>query len=1271
MGFRSRPLLVVALLASLAASATSCAKPPPPRTPTDKAREQGPDSNDPEVVGRWLFGEMVAKGGTAEEAKKARGRLEKLNKKGMMAAVAVGTYDAFHGQLSSGTTAFVDALIAAKSSRDPLAPLVAWYASNRLLIASGTPEVKAALGPSLLGLIEQPGGLGWRPRGELVDLWSRLAIRNGERDLLERTTKMYGCATQVRLAGPFGHGAGSDRWISFPAEKPGPWPARWEPHPLRTEVPRILKTDRSGCTVRVDEPMTAGIVYGETYIEVKDTREVIVAALGALSLWVDDAVVLERDPRTWGIWPKFGAHLRLGPGRHRIVAKVAGPETFLRVLNPDGTPADVAFSTDAAAPYVTRAPEVVGDPNVLGKYLADGRATPPSDPVEAYLSAYVASVEGQYDVADVLMEPLIQDTEHATALSLANAAVYAEKDPIFPESEARDLAHGLREKASAKDPGLYGLRIALAIDTAEKSNVPEAVKKTRAMIDEFPEVPDVWLALGALYGRAGWKAERSDAVLTMAKRFPDDRGALESAIVVYEEMGRLPEADAAAKHLLDLYPDSTIALDRALARHDYDAAIAELQRIGQHRPDRKDIADRVGDLLVRKGDRAFSLQTLEKALKRNPRDTSARLQIADAKYAEGEKSALRTALATAIQQGVPTAELRNAIELVEGATELEPYRLDGPKVAREFEASKVEMDGTAARVLDYAALWIHRDGSARMLEHELIRVQSQEAIGKLTEQRVPEDALVLRMRVIKKNGAIYEPEQVPGKATYTMPHLEVGDYIETENITTTDGDGEGGRRYLGPQWFFREADIAYFRSEFLVISPRDRKLQIETRGKVPPPEEKEQAGLLTKRWRVDQSPAAVIEPGSVPVQEFLPSIRLAWGLSQEQHLARLLDGASDQAPRDPRIVKVATRIVGDAPANNPKERARRLYRWLVANVEDGREADGRRVVIGKSGNRAAGFITLARALHLPLELAAVKDSISAPPIGEIGAAFEYDDLVLRLGTEKTEQAERAAKPAPAEKKEKAFYFTVGDKYAPFGFVPPELRGQPAVRLIPSLPRETTSVEGGFDGIVYDGTVELRADGSATLLLDQRFVGRLAMSLRGSVESMPDSQLKGAVESKIVARAFPGARLAELTVVDKDDLDKPLTLRMKIEISTFARRRGQTLLLKPPLVLQMANMAPLEVRQTTMLLPEGTHTEVRLAVTVPKGATIGNVQKPLELLDGNRKLVLADSVEGDVVKIDRVLDVPAGRIEPSAYGAFRKWAIDVDEANTREITLLLP
>jgi hypothetical protein len=110
------------------------------------------------------------------------------------------------------------------------------------------------------------------------------------------------------------------------------------------------------------------------------------------------------------------------------------------------------------------------------------------------------------------------------------------------------------------------------------------------------------------------------------------------------------------------------------------------------------------------------------------------------------------------------------------------------------------MEGTAARVLDYSSLWIHPDGSSRMLEHELIPIQSQEAITKLAEQRVPA-GLLLRMRVIKKDGTILEPEFVEGKKTVTMPHLEIGDYIETENITSQGGDGQLGRRYRGRTGF--------------------------------------------------------------------------------------------------------------------------------------------------------------------------------------------------------------------------------------------------------------------------------------------------------------------------------------------------------------------------------------------------------------------------------------------------------------------------------------
>jgi hypothetical protein len=143
-----------------------------------------------------------------------------------------------------------------------------------------------------------------------------------------------------------------------------------------------------------------------------------------------------------------------------------------------------------------------------------------------------------------------------------------------------------------------------------------------------------------------------------------------------------------------------------------------------------------------------------------------------------------------------------------------------------------------------------------------------------------------------------------------MPHLEIGDYIETESIVSRGGDGQLGQRYLGPHWFFREADVAYWRStgavSFVVVSPKDEPLVIETRGEVPPPIVKADGPLLVRRWRVDQGPAAPDEPASATIQEFLPSVRLGWGITLADHLARLADAASDELPRDPRIVRLAS-----------------------------------------------------------------------------------------------------------------------------------------------------------------------------------------------------------------------------------------------------------------------------------------------------------------------------------------------------------------------------
>ena len=368
------------------------------------------------------------------------------------------------------------------------------------------------------------------------------------------------------------------------------------------------------------------------------------------------------------------------------------------------------------------------------------------------------------------------------------------------------------------------------------------------------------------------------------------------SLELLDETGPLAEADKTAARIHALDPDFEIDLDRAIARHDWKAAIAELERLQKRRPERKEIAGRIADIFQRAGDPSKALEELKKALAKNPQDSTSRFRLADRAYALGDQDALRKAMADALLAGAKTEELRAAIDLLDGTTDLEPFRLDGKKAIREFEAwqkTGKSMAGVSARVLDYSALWVHPDGSAQMLEHEILKIQSQEGINQEAEQKPPE-GLVLRLRVIKPDGRVLEPEPVNGKQTLTMPNLEVGDYVETEHVTTTEGDGDHGRRYRGPVWLFREEDKGYWRSEFVVLSPKDKQLEIEIRGNVPKPIVRESATYIERRWRVDESPPLPKEPESVSAVEYLPSVRIGWGVTMKDTIARYTDLVSDE-----------------------------------------------------------------------------------------------------------------------------------------------------------------------------------------------------------------------------------------------------------------------------------------------------------------------------------------------------------------------------------------
>ncbi len=1287
--------LVTAAGVAIAIGACGPAAAPAPADPVKAAREAAAASTDGEVVGRWLLAELVAPGGDATRAADAAKRLG--DAKGLYASLGRAIDAEAHGRFTDAAAAHLDALVAARSSASPDAPLVGWFSANHLLrLRSSVQGLWGKAKDVVVRTIDHPGNVGWRARGELVEWWSVDGLRGAVAaelpggSVLDALARKYGCVERARLAGPFGHHAPTDHRGRFDPERPGPWPLVFPRDPRRLEAPRVLKSDRRGCIVRATEPVGGGVFYAETFVDAPAEREVTIAVQGAYSVRVDDVEVLARDTRQWGVWPRFGAHVRLTAGRHRILARVGTPETSIRVMTPAGTPADLESSVDPGPPYAVTPPEVLADPNPLDGFLI-ALGVPPqagtprspapvgvTDATSRYLAAYLAHVESQDDVADVLIEPLVKDPARATGPALAMQAIFTEKDPIFPPGEARDLVKDVRARAAAKDAHLWWPRLWLALDAADKQGLPEAAPKVAALADEFREVPDIRKGLAQMYGRIGWKPEQSRAIKDAAARFPDDVEALGALLKLYDEQGYVAEADKVAARIRDLDPESELDFERALERRDYKGAIKELERLGSRRKDRKDIALRIADLLTRAGSSDETLDKLERALALKPTDASARLAIADARYARGDRGALHRSLVDAIQTGSDTAGLREAIELVEGVTELSPFRMDGKKVIAEFEATGQKLPAAAARVLDYSAIWVHPSGVARMLEHEIIFIQSREAIEEHAEQRVPR-GLVIKLRTVKKDGRVLEPELVDGKPTVTMPHLEVGDYIETESITTLGGDGGGGRIFEGPRWFFREEKIAYWRSEFIVVSPKSRPLDIETGGEVPPPVVTESGALVTRRWRVDKSPALPEEPGSAPIQEFLPNVRIGWGITLGEVLSRMVDAASDETPRDPRLARVAESIVRSGPAAAPAkdaprmkspadqedglgpmpasldDRARRIYHWVLANVENGRESDPRRVVLGKSGNRTEAFMYLCRLLGIDTKLGVVRDRLTPPSRGPMSEAESFGAVAVRVSTERGPR-----------------WMLVRDKFAPYGWLPSSLRGQPAAVLVPSTPRETTPTTGPQDGVTYEGTAELSPDGSARLDLEQRFEGKFAIAVRAALETLPDARLKDTIESRLLSQALPGAHLISIDVKNLADLDAPLTLVMKVETASFARTRGAELVLSPPFLVNIGGLAALPARETPLYLSEqlATRTSVSLRVKLPDGARVVTVLAPVTAADGPRTATIGDRAEPTAIVFQRVVDVPAGRVQPDAYGAFQEFARSADAALHRDVVIAL-
>jgi hypothetical protein len=483
---------------------------------------------------------------------------------------------------------------------------------------------------------------------------------------------------------------------------------------------------------------------------------------------------------------------------------------------------------------------------------------------------------------------------------------------------------------------------------------------------------------------------------------------------------------------------------------------------------------------------------------------------------------------------------------------------------------------------------------------------------------------------------------------------------------------------LSPRWWFRERNISYHQSEFVVVSPANRQLAIETTGDVPEPVVTLSGALAVRRWRVDRSPALPEEPYGVPYQEFLPSVRVGWGIDLEERLRRLIDAHRDETPQDPRLRRIARSIVAGKLVKSDKtaaarqagelsvdRRAQRIYRWVLDNVQAGRERFPPRIITGKAGDRTRAFLHLCRLAGIDARLGIVQNRLSPPPAGPFSQALKFTEPAVRLATERGPR-----------------WLTVGERFAPYGYLPSFLRGQPAVLLDLSEPwtrdeplpivTERTEAAGTEDRIATVGTAKLRADGSAELRLKQRYHGKYAVVLRSRLSKVRQARLQDVVEAEVLGLALPGARLTELSVDELDDLDAPVGLTMTIEAPAFAKPGDGVLAITAPFVPRLGALAELPERETPLYLAEKVATDlsVRLTVELPKASSVVTKLEPASHDNDGRHVKNQDRLDGGKLVLHRTISVPAGRVQASQYPAFRTFILAADAALHRRVRVKL-
>ena len=1047
-----------------------------------------------------------------------------------------------------------------------------------------------------------------------------------------------------------------------------------------------------------------GIYYMETFATVEPAKTeksdartywMYGSFSGAAKVWIDGKLAVERKLGNYGTGKRL-RRLRLGPGTHRILVKLAYEPGYRDWF-------DLAFLGDHAGPmggsklrFTAEAPESYPKKKGGVEFLGDDKLPSELEPAfvrddelkDASASRlYLAALASYYDQQPEHFDPTWSELMERFPDFAAGYGLRAEQVQTLWElpndkRQARVL-NNLR-KAHERDEAsvLFLLRLS------------DWLRKRKSDSEEARELLEVARA-GAFVEAGEGEGDRRLRNIKPLNEWADylsDQGWSESSEKAWKHaLDVAPMNCRAARELHQLYAsrsyyppldEITSEWERCVSLERYrifDRPDRQEERLQWYRGQARRYPYNSSDQInyareVRaQGDPEKALEILRRARDRMPWSDGIWNQIAEVMLVdEGREEAIGV-LKKAIEENGSSSFLLRRMATMKNEIPLRELMRDGRKAVLEHVEGKKrqkaapggkETADEAYYLIDYAARKYEPNGSSQTLTHTVVRAMTKGAIDRFGETSIPRDAHLLLARTINQDGSVQVPERTAGKSSLSMPGLDEGDFVELAYVQYDSPASKSKSHVEGLRFYFQMSDISSVHSEFAIVGEHDGEFLRKNRA--PKAKSYRKAGHEGVHFVREDSPRPRGEPYTPNGTEYLPWIQFyrkgveldPFDVDRRYETDTVLGSLEISTELRRGVAKWR-----EGAEKGSKDEIRQLFYkvtdWVTSPDPDAFGRDVAHTYASKEGSPHLLLHTAYQLAGIESDVFIAKSKYQNPDEFPVQEFAKYGNPLVRV--KMPDGGYVWLHPAHPD--------------AMFNVINLSTMGQPAVCVTCEDLVEKEIPTEGFRNSAREVDIEgeLSVQGDLTGHAEITFNGIRAASVRASLRRTPQTTRRRKFLDRVINGLLPGSSLTEFEIRGETDHDEPLVIEIDFERPDFARAsssgtlRVQTALFREPVA---SAYAKLQSRARPLMIGRQRQTNYSLALELPDG-----VEPMLESRSGKWNL---DSDWGDfernvqieegTLEVDSKLKLPIQRISTDRYRPFRAWAVQVEQSSRLLLTL---